>query len=1282
MDGGEERMRGKPRNSIVMANRFAELMLVVGIDDNTGLVPMHGKGLEISEEGLSSIFFQNYEAHVLAAVSSTKALYFQPYLIEDPNYPPSEHSARPSQLFLRSNNHAKSSEAQHGRSHRSSGPHGARNLSVNPAMISHQLKKLDAGKNCFSMKGADLPISEDVIRSINTFCFPDHVKVYKERPEDLIHFLVLTDVSGNKTYATCITFYKPYIIERGSKSSLVFTLDLSNSEPTDKQIRCFFPQCCVVVSKYPYFYAMKELLSCMIGLVGRDMEEMYSFVKDFTFTMTMCPAPAAGNVIVEMSVSNLSVILFPAECPEKPVCDIPLHLVFLCFHADDVLRIFSAILMEQRIVFVSSNYALLTTIMESFLYFILPFRWRYTYVPILSASSLELLEAPGTFMMGCHTRHLEDVVDQVDGLVVVNVDEGTISVNSEFSHVERRSSVVNFMDEDKIPDLPAEPANHFKKICKRVKFQLELSDVQRPFYYNIEHERMFRMKKCLQFNAEISFAFLELMVNLFRGVMGVLRVEVRQFNKQTFLEGIAHADRPFYEKVLATDMFKTFIEDRLNEKVDFWVEHERLTSPWAKKAGGLLDSMSISARSKGQLRKPLRKQVSISTFDASHAPREFQTFRLPALNDPQSYVKNSIAQLSSVLEKCRDHQIRANYLYLRGMFYAAEGSTVLALEDLLSIQSANARLLPVELCRELLSTIPESEKEDILRRKGVNHIQELVRSSQEQTTGRRGFVDTVSIPQTDLGLEEFVETVSLLELATDYDTIQRLFVALYVDHYTLEMLRLEYEQNEKQCAILAVPDGFLKSDECVLRVSALIKTDFGNGRIALTDKRIFFLKDGSNACKEVAKLRNITQVERLQVHSFLNAVDALVIHDPGPFNAVDALVIHDPENKIKFTAWLKEERNFWYMLIEEMRAGKIVAEATKDFTAITQAIQNVLGKDEQTAHHSNLTQAADSLCYFTAYIGEDRHKLPRDTSQALQHRVDPNSGQRERKTVEVLLYTAGSTLSDNGSINSTGVPPRLWCGMGDGKVRVFDATNWQLEKTFVQTKGTVACLVAVGVSQVWAGSQGIFIIDTATITSNKTLTEHQDLVSDITITDTGRYAFSASVDGSIIKWEVQTLSVICSFCLDKNCFIRSLDLSDHSLWDLGLHLGGQFGRNTPTHFQIWAGCRRQGMIIVWDKKSAVVKTTHTLDCRGVSIMRHIDDKIWVGTKDGTMFIYKLATGKLWKTIKAHDDAVRALCSAESRYVMSGAGSKDGKVAIWSPRSSSIDNPSGPNPLDE
>ena len=66
------------------------------------------------------------------------------------------------------------------------------------------------------------------------------------------------------------------------------------------------------------------------------------------------------------------------------------------------------------------------------------------------------------------------------------------------------------------------------------------------------------------------------------------------------------------------------------------------------------------------------------------------------------------------------------------------------------------------------------------------------------------------------------------------------------------------------------------------------------------------------------------------------------------------------------------------------------------------------------------------------------------------------------------------------------------------------------------------------------------------------------------------------------------------------------------------------------------------------------------------------DQIWIGTKDGTIFIYKVSPRQQWKKIKAHEDAVRALCAAESRYVMSGAGSKDGKVAIWSPHSSSLD----------
>lgn len=46
----------------------------------------------------------------------------------------------------------------------------------------------------------------------------------------------------------------------------------------------------------------------------------------------------------------------------------------------------------------------------------MPFEWRYSFVPILTNKALELLEAPGTFMMGCHSVHIKEV-EQVSHIV-------------------------------------------------------------------------------------------------------------------------------------------------------------------------------------------------------------------------------------------------------------------------------------------------------------------------------------------------------------------------------------------------------------------------------------------------------------------------------------------------------------------------------------------------------------------------------------------------------------------------------------------------------------------------------------------------------------------------------------------------------------------------------------------------------------------------------------------------------------------------------------------------
>ena len=46
------------------------------------------------------------------------------------------------------------------------------------------------------------------------FFLTDDLQIKKDNTEPSVHFLVLTDIHGNKTYATCISFYRPYVIEK------------------------------------------------------------------------------------------------------------------------------------------------------------------------------------------------------------------------------------------------------------------------------------------------------------------------------------------------------------------------------------------------------------------------------------------------------------------------------------------------------------------------------------------------------------------------------------------------------------------------------------------------------------------------------------------------------------------------------------------------------------------------------------------------------------------------------------------------------------------------------------------------------------------------------------------------------------------------------------------------------------------------------------------------------------------------------------------------------------
>ena len=66
------------------------------------------------------------------------------------------------------------------------------------------------------------------------------------------------------------------------------------------------------------------------------------------------------------------------------------------------------------------------------------------------------------------------------------------------------------------------------------------------------------------------------------------------------------------------------------------------------------------------------------------------------------------------------------------------------------------------------------------------------------------------------------------------------------------------------------------------------------------------------------------------------------------------------------------------------------------------------GEEGFTMHHRAVDKAADHLCYFTQRQKEGTDRLSSETRDVLQHRVDPNAREADRRVVETLLYTPGS----------------------------------------------------------------------------------------------------------------------------------------------------------------------------------------------------------------------------------------------------------------------------------
>ncbi|XP_022091138.1 DENN domain-containing protein 3-like [Acanthaster planci] len=1226
-----------------LPNCLLEVCVLVGLDQETGV--QYARNAQVSETASSpSLFTFPLEPQILAVISNQLAHFPNAKISIDPFYPPVQVKAAP------------------------------KGFQRNPP----PLKRRTSRRLSVKPRPATFPHNQEMIASLPTLCFPSEAYLLQSKPQESFQYLVLTSISGSRSYATCLVFHRQYFLVMTKAGQFELHAEMPITEDKKKAVKCFVPSCICAISSQPYFLVMKQCLSTLIPSLSQDYERMLQNLKDFTIQMTMVPTPPAGSLAVSfcMKDSFRPITVHPPDNPEKQAVDIPLNLPFLLFSVEDVLTIVTCILTQQRLVFMSRDYSVLTPIVECFLLFILPFKWPFVYVPVVSSSLLDLLEAPGCFIMGCNVTHRQRISENgVEGLVIIDIDKG---------HVEMCESI-------NMPSIPEAGVMAFRRLYHLANSkQYDIASLSRPAATTLDADFSFRERLRRQYQQDIQRCFTEMYAVLFGDILEFMNFDQRRFKADEFIACRGDDEKEFYSVFLKTQLFKTYKLDRLDKKKDYYLNLDKRARFFSSESYSRRKfSSSLLVQSPNANRKVENQRGNVVPYTYFSLP----SFPIP-LASPHHFYDNCIEQISLSIKTVKSASVKASYLYLRGMFRIACSRPLDGLDDFHQLHTTDLSIFPVDEITKVVEDLSTSEKAELEEQEFYKRGEILKKVSQRK---RPGGPTNPTIPEDIpiegiLGLSEFTQHVQNLEIVIDVDVIERLFSALtggniqggldvdsfvaFVDAWKegeLEGLKIPSEVYSER----------LDLTESILKISSLIMSKEGMGRLILSDKRLFFLTEGSNNFDEVIRIRDIECLEKFeQSYRLLSSAPALRIYSKR-------------SNKEPYMANLKGERNSWYTLITEMWAGRAIADTQKDPHIAQQAARNICLLDaairsaENTgaSYAKHLDIVSQILCHFTYMKSQGLASMGLETSNALVHKFNPSSNESQRSTVEAMIYTPGNRSDCN---NEEDTSPRLWCAMGSGKVKVYNGSNFLLEAEIPEAKDRVCCLECIKGEQVWAGSfdTTIYIIDVHTYSANKQLMDHNDIVSDITVTENQSVAYTASLNGQIIEWDTMTLSkknVIQLQNTDKLVSIKWDNISQR-LWcctkdDIRLiqRSGAvlqKFVYRDEQGFPVlletfiitpntlWAGCGRRGELVSWDKTSFKKQKVLKLECRGVSKLVAVNKRLWAASKDGKIHLFDLETGKYEKALTAHDDAIRSMTHAESRYVLTGAGSRDGKVAVW------------------
>lgn len=391
---------------------------------------------------------------------------------------------------------------------------------------------------------------------VELFCFPEGIKLYDSIPPPSFHSFIHTSEEGIHSLGCCLKFYEPMEVMHCDRLKALFPS--KNDELDDSNY--FVPKSLCLISRWPFIESFREVLCQFYRLSLSQIElpiERYicNFIDDV-------PAPPKeGQKDINYYILD-QMIKFKCPPLNQPNSwsSLPAQPLFECLNPENIVNLFTAILIERQVVFISSQLSLLTSAAEGITSLMYPLRWVHVYVPVLPLPLIGILAAPLPFIVGILSTYLaeEDCYIGEESVRVYldenKIDFGTLGPPPTIPE-RRRKKLISAINTS--GNAFANRDDNWRKCI------LPLYDS--AYSMSVRPNEVDGVEFSGQVNElEIRCAFLNFFVAIFMDYRKYMVTDSRRerFKFDQFLDDCSDKNRDFYELLLNSQSFSQFIESR------------------------------------------------------------------------------------------------------------------------------------------------------------------------------------------------------------------------------------------------------------------------------------------------------------------------------------------------------------------------------------------------------------------------------------------------------------------------------------------------------------------------------------------------------------------------------------------------------------------------------------------------------------------------------------------------------------------------------------------------